>query len=113
MPAPLHADPRQIFLHAQKIGRAALHDLEQRVHRGNFLELLGQEPLQEIVRDVVVLGAGQFDQRVDLLRHFDFLVERELDRLPRRSERSAAARAIAGITTRPPASVTYLIKRIA
>ena len=59
---------------------AALHDLEQRVHRGNFLELLGQEPLQEIIGDEVVLRARQFDQRVDLVGHFDFLVEGKLDR---------------------------------
>ena len=48
------ADPGEIFLHLEKIVRAALDNFQEIIHRRHFLELLGQEPLEKIDRDVVV-----------------------------------------------------------
>src|SRR6266446_5814431 len=67
--------PRQVFVSLQQIVACALEDLEQIIHRRNFLELLGQEPLEEIDRDVIVLFLGKIDQGIDLLGHVNFLVE--------------------------------------
>src|SRR5205823_520125 len=48
----LDADAREVLFYAQEIVRS-LHDLEQTIHRGNFLQLLGQEPLEKIDRNEV------------------------------------------------------------
>ncbi len=69
--------PRQVFVRLQQIISSPLENLEQIIHRRNFLELLGQEPLEEIDRDVVVLLSGEFDEPVDLLGDMNFLVERQ------------------------------------
>jgi hypothetical protein len=71
----LHANAGEIFVGLKKIVASALYDLEQIVHRGNFLELLGQEPLEEIDRDIILFLARQLHERVDLMRHLHFLIE--------------------------------------
>src|SRR5438093_5240740 len=75
--------PREVLVGLQQIVASALENLEQIIHRRNFLELLGQEPLQEIDRDVVVLLPREFDEPVDLLGDMNFLIERKLHRVPR------------------------------
>ena len=72
----LDSDARQIFVRLEQICSGALDDLEQVVHRRNFLELLSQEPLEKIDRDVIVLVSAERDQPVDLLGDMNFLVER-------------------------------------
>src|SRR5207249_7954593 len=72
------SDARQILVRLKQIRPGPLDDLKQIIHRRNFLELLGQEPLEEIDRDVVVLLSGKLHQPVDLLGDMDFLVQRKL-----------------------------------
>src|SRR5436309_12842265 len=76
-------DPRQILVGLQEICSSALDDLKQVIHRRHFLELLGEEPLQEIDRDIVVLLARQSHESVDLLGDMNFLIERKLYRIAR------------------------------
>jgi len=59
----------------QEIVASALENLEQIIHRRNFLELLSQKPLKEINRDVIVLLSREFDQAVDLIGHVNLLIE--------------------------------------
>ncbi len=79
-------DPGEVFIRLQQIRPRALDDLQQIIHRRNFFELLGQEPLEKIDRDVIVLLSRQPDQPVDLLRDMNFLVERKLHRIACRLE---------------------------
>ena len=70
-----YADSSQVFIRLQEIIARALDDLEQMIHRRYFLELLSQEPLQKINRDVVVRLSREFDQTVDLIGHVNLLIE--------------------------------------
>ena len=90
--SPLNADTRQIFFYAEKVRGAALHDLQQRVHRRNLFELLRQEPLEKVICDKIVLGTCQFDQRVNLMSYLDFLRRGQLDGFLRCSRMWTAAR---------------------
>ena len=76
----LHTHPGQIFFHLKQIVRTPLNDFQETIHRRHFLQLFGQEPLEKIDRDVVILRPRQFNERVDLMRDLHFLVERKLDR---------------------------------
>ena len=79
-------DPRQILVGLQEICSSALDDLKQVIHRRDFLQLLGQEPLEKIDCDVVVLFSRKLDQSVDLVGDVDFLVQGQLDRVARSLE---------------------------
>ena len=62
-----YSNTREIFISLQEIIARALNDLEQTIHRRYFLELLSQEPLQEINCNVVVRVSREFDQTIDLI----------------------------------------------
>src|SRR5438128_11448518 len=79
-------DTSQILVSLKKIISRALQDFQEIIHRRNFLELFGQEPLQEIDRNVIILLPSQSDQPVDLLSDVNFLIERKLYRVARRLE---------------------------
>src|SRR6266853_1142135 len=78
-----HANPSKVLIGLQQIIPCPPENLKQIIHRRNFLELLGQEPLEEIDRDVVVLLSGEFDEPVDLLGHMNFLIERKFHSVTR------------------------------
>src|SRR6476469_9506672 len=104
------ADSRQVFIGLQQVRSRPVYDLEKIIHRRNFFELFGQKPLQKIDRDVSFSESARptspliccvtwtswsresFTASFGVLK-FDF------------------GASSAGITTRPPASTTYLIKR--
>src|ERR1017187_2695137 len=77
----LHPDASQILVGLEQVVTRALDDFEEIVHRRNFLELLSQKPLQKVDRDVILFVAGQLDQRIDLMGHFDLLIEGKLENL--------------------------------
>ena len=62
-------NPSQIFIRLQQVRPSTFDDLEQIIHRRNFFQLFGQEPLQEIDRDIIVLLSRELHQAVDLLGH--------------------------------------------
>ena len=49
---------RHEFVHSQFVGTRALGHFQEFVHGGQFLELLVEEPTQEILGDVIALLAG-------------------------------------------------------
>ena len=76
----------QVLFGLQKIRPRALDDFQQIIHRRDLFELFGQEPLEKINRDVIVLLLREIDQRIDLLGDVHFLIERKFHRIPRRLE---------------------------
>jgi hypothetical protein len=81
-----NADSSQVLVRLQKIVASALDDLQQIIHRRNFLELLGQEPLQKINRDVIVLLSRELNQPIDLVGDMNLLIKRKFHRVPRSLE---------------------------
>src|SRR5262249_15076034 len=70
-----YTDSSQVLVRLQEIVACALNDLEQIIHRRNLLELFGQEPLQKIDRDVIILFSRKLDEPVDLIGDVNLLVE--------------------------------------
>jgi hypothetical protein len=66
-----------LFDEEQATLAGALNDLEKLVHRADFLELLGDEPLKERGGNVVILFERGIHQAIDKTRDFNLLIERE------------------------------------
>jgi len=64
----------RLLISLQEIVSCALDNLQQIIHRRDFLELLSQEPLEKIDRDVVVLLSSEFHEPIDLLGDMNFLI---------------------------------------
>ncbi len=76
----------------QAAGARAADDGEERRHRVDLLELLGDEPVEEAQGDVVRLLAGDVHQAVDLLGDVLLPIEREAHGLLRRRELALRSR---------------------
>ena len=99
-------------LQVEQVGAGAVGDPHQRGHPGDLLDLLGEEPLHELLAEVVALVAGDAGQPGDLLGHRALLVERH-----RRASRGEAnvlhTASTPGISTSTSRSSRYCTSIIA
>src|SRR6266498_297801 len=76
-----HADAGKVVLDKEHVlGAGALDHGEQGAHARNLLALLGQEPAEELLADVLVLLTGELNEPGDLLGHRPLLTQRDRDR---------------------------------
>src|SRR5436190_15270889 len=69
----------KVLLRQQRVGARPLDHGQQAGHAGDLLDLLLDEPLQELLAGVVAQLAGERGETADLLGHAPLLGERQRD----------------------------------
>ena len=100
-------------LQMEQVGAGPVGDPHQGRHPCDFLDLFVEEPLHELLAEVVALVAGDAGQPADLFGHRALLVERQRQRVARRGEDVLRTASTPGISTSTSRSSRYCTSIIA
>ena len=81
-PRRAHVAGDEVF-QLEQVGAGTIGDPDKRRHQGHLFDLLLQEPLHELLAEVIALVAGHCREPADLLGDRAFLVERQRQRIAR------------------------------